>query len=103
MLHRDDYISKIKEFITQNNFTKLPHDITDEQQQNIRNKINNSKNTTKKEKLKLRVPHICSTIKLYKQHNPIRPINVWKDSPGYIYEYINNHATKQHITAAQHI
>jgi hypothetical protein len=35
ILHRDDYNNKIEEFITKNNFTKLPHDITSKQQQNI--------------------------------------------------------------------
>lgn len=50
-----------------------------------------------------RAPHLRGTIKLHKQHKPIRPIIVWKDSPGYIYAYLNNHATKQYITAAQRV
>jgi hypothetical protein len=36
MLHKDDYNNKTEEFITQNNFTKLPHDITNKKQRNIR-------------------------------------------------------------------
>jgi hypothetical protein len=45
--------------MTQNNFTKLPHDITNKHR-NIRTNIN----------------------ELHKQH-PIRPIVNWKDSPSY--------------------
>jgi hypothetical protein len=32
ILHKEDYKNKIEEFTTQNNFTKLPHDITNKQQ-----------------------------------------------------------------------
>jgi hypothetical protein len=49
ILHKDDYKNKIEEFITQNDFTKLPHDITNKQQRNIRSSINNNNNKQKQQ------------------------------------------------------
>jgi hypothetical protein len=80
---------KIKEFIDMNNFTKLPHDITNKQQQNIRNKINkcdkiiNTNNKWKYINMNPRAPHIHGTVKLHKQDKSIRPIANWKESPSY--------------------
>jgi hypothetical protein len=48
ILYIDDYKNKIEEFITQNNFTKLPHHITNKQQRNIRSNITNSNIITNK-------------------------------------------------------
>jgi hypothetical protein len=30
-----------------------------------------------------KAPYMCGTVKLHKEHEPIRPIDNWKDSPGY--------------------
>jgi riboflavin synthase len=40
ILHKDNYNNKIKEFITNNNYIKLPYDIRNKQQNNIRHNIN---------------------------------------------------------------
>jgi hypothetical protein len=44
MIYKDDYYKKIEEFIIDNHFEKLPHDMMNKQQHNIRTSINNSSN-----------------------------------------------------------
>jgi hypothetical protein len=91
ILREDDYNNKIEEFITKNYFTKLPHDITSKQQQNICNMLNKCYkvvNTNNKWmclyiNMNSRTQQIHDTIKLHKQDRPIRPIVNWKESPGY--------------------
>jgi hypothetical protein len=62
----------------------LPHDITNKQQQNIKNSINNSNNTINKNNkwkyinINPRVPHVHGT-----KQKPICPIVHQKDIPGY--------------------
>jgi hypothetical protein len=73
-----------------NNFTKLPQDITTKQQQAIWSNINNSKNIIncnnkwKYINMNPSTPHIYGIIKLHKQENPISPIVI-----GGIAEAIN--------------
>jgi GTP-binding protein EngB required for normal cell division len=43
----NNYINEIENFINNNNFTILSHDITNKQQHNIRYYINNTKNIIK--------------------------------------------------------
>jgi hypothetical protein len=89
ILYKDDYNRKIEEFINKNNFTKLPHDITNKLQQTIRNKLNkyskiiNTYNKWKYINLNPRAPQIHGTVKLHEHDKPIRPIVNWKESPGY--------------------
>jgi hypothetical protein len=48
ILHKDTYNEKVKEFMIQNNFTKLTHDITSKQQRTVRNNINKCKDIINK-------------------------------------------------------
>jgi hypothetical protein len=88
-LHKDDYNNTIEEFITKNNFTKLPYDITTKQQQNIRNRLNKCDNVINTNNKRMyinmipRAPQIHGTIKLHKHDRPIRQIANSKESPGY--------------------
>jgi hypothetical protein len=53
---------------------------------NVLNKCNNIINKNNKRKysnMNPKAPFIYGTIKLHKEHKPIRPIANWKDSPGY--------------------
>jgi hypothetical protein len=67
----------------------LSDNITNKQQQNIRNCINNSKNRIKPiNKWKYinmnpSAPQIHGTIRLHKPEKSIRPIVNWTDGPGY--------------------
>jgi hypothetical protein len=70
--------------------------MTNKQQQNIWNCINNSKNAIKPiNKWKYinmnpSAPQIYGTIKLHKQGKSIRPIVNWMDNPGYkLAKYLN--------------
>jgi hypothetical protein len=82
-------VNKIENFIDSINFTVLSHDITNKQQQNVHNCINNSKNFIKPNdkwrciNMNSRAPPIHGTIKLRKQEKYIRPVVNWIDSPGY--------------------
>jgi hypothetical protein len=81
-------MNKLENFINDNNFTELSHDITDKSKQITRNCINNCKHITKpNDKWKYinmnpKAPNIYGTIKLHKQGKPIRPIVNWIDSPA---------------------
>jgi hypothetical protein len=74
---KDDYYNKIKKCITNNHFEKLPHDITNKQQHNIRTSINNSNNVINKNKkwkyinMNPRAPQIYGTVKLHKPNQLI--------------------------------
>lgn len=89
IMKNDDYNNKIESFINNNYFTILSCDITNKQQQNIRNYINNSKNIINPNNkwryinMNPSAPHIYGTIKLHKQEKSIWPIVNWRDSPGY--------------------
>jgi hypothetical protein len=77
ILHKEDYNNKVEGFITNNNYTKLSHDITNKLQRHIKNslnKCNNIKNKNNKWKysnMNPKAPHIYGTIKLHKEHKPI--------------------------------
>jgi hypothetical protein len=89
IIEQNEYHQKIKDFITQNNFTKVPNNHTNKQQKAIKAAINECKITIKQtEKWKYTnmnpiAPRIHGTIKLHKENKPIRPIVDWKNSPGY--------------------
>jgi hypothetical protein len=72
--------------MTQNNFTKLPHDISNKQQQNARNskKIIDKNDKWKYINMNTNAPHIHGTIELHKRLKPISPIVNWKHSSSYI-------------------
>jgi hypothetical protein len=96
IMKEEEYNNKIEDFISNNNFTKLAHDVTNKQQYNIWNSINKSKNiisTNSKWKyinMNPSTPCIYGTIKLHKQEKSIRPIVNWKVSPGYkLAKYLN--------------
>jgi hypothetical protein len=82
-------MNKLENFINNNNFAELSHDITNKLQQITRNCINNCEHIIKpNDKWKYinmnpSAPHIYSTIKLHKQAKHIRPIVNWIDSPAY--------------------
>jgi hypothetical protein len=82
-------IIMIEAFISNNNFTVLSHNITNKQQQNIRNCIQNSKNMIKHiNKWKYinmnpSAPQIHGTIKVHKPEKSLRPVVNWTDSPEY--------------------
>jgi hypothetical protein len=40
IMYKEDYNSKVGEFITSNNYIKLTHDITNKLQKSIQNKLN---------------------------------------------------------------
>jgi hypothetical protein len=73
----DCYKNKIENFINNSNFIILPHDITNKQQQNIRNRINNSKNIINPNNkwryvsMNPGAPHVHGTVKLHKQEKSI--------------------------------
>jgi hypothetical protein len=101
ILHKEDFNNKIT--MTQNNFTKLPHDITSKQHKNVTD-INDCKNIIEPNKkwkytnMNPHALHIHGTIKLHKQQHPIRPIVNWRDSSFYklakfIAEKIYNYQT----------
>jgi hypothetical protein len=77
ILHKNDNNNKIEEIITKNNFTTLPHNISNKVQQNISNNINKWNeiiNTNKKWKyinMNLRAPQIHDKTKLHKHDKPI--------------------------------
>jgi hypothetical protein len=89
ILQKDVYNEKVKEFMIQNNFTKLTHDITSKQQRTIRSSLNKCKDIINRDtkwkyvNMNPSAPHIFGLIKLHKPQNPIRPIVNWKDSPSY--------------------
>jgi hypothetical protein len=89
IIHKDEYHNKIQEFINNNNFNKLPSDITNKVQKNIRTNINNcnliigKNNSWIYVNMNPQAPEIHGTIKLHKDNLPIRPIINWKNSPGY--------------------
>jgi hypothetical protein len=89
ILKKADYINKLDSFISNNNFTLLPHDITNKVQHTIRNYINNCKKIIKQEEkprlinMNPRAPHLYGTIKVHKPGQPIRPIVNWKNCPAY--------------------
>jgi hypothetical protein len=72
ILHKNVYNNNIEELITKNNFTKLPHDMTNKLQRNICNNLNkcnkviHTNNTWKYINMNLRAPQIHGRIKLHK-------------------------------------
>jgi hypothetical protein len=87
MLYKHYYNRKIEKFINKNNFTKLPHDITNKLLQNTRNNLNNcnkiinANNKWKYFNMNPRASH--GTVKLHKRDETKRPIVNRKGSPGY--------------------
>jgi hypothetical protein len=102
IIHKEDYNSKVEEFITNNNYTKLSYDITNKLQRSIKNRLNkcnniiNKNNEWKCSNMNPKAPHIYGTIKLHKEHKPIQPIVNWRDSPGYkLAKYIATQLTEK--------
>jgi sugar (pentulose or hexulose) kinase len=89
IIHENEYNQKVNKFITTNKFTKLTKDQTHKQQKAIRTVMstcnNTIKNTDKWKYINMNpiTSHIHGTIKLHKEHKPIRPTVNWKNSPGY--------------------
>jgi hypothetical protein len=89
IIHKEDYNSKVEEFITNNNYTKLSYDITNKLQRSIKNRLNNCNNIINKNNkwkysnMNPKAPQIYGTVKLHTEHKPVRPVVNWRNSPGY--------------------
>jgi hypothetical protein len=89
VIYETDYNTKIQNFITNNNFTQLTHDVTNKLQRNIRTAINECKDiilSNKKWKyvnLNPTAPNIRGLIKIHKIEAPIRPVVNWMNAPAY--------------------
>jgi hypothetical protein len=76
IIHKEDYNSKVEEFITNNNYTQLSYDITNKLQRSIKNRLNkcnniiNKNNKWKYSNMNPKVPHIYGTINYTKNTNP---------------------------------
>jgi hypothetical protein len=89
IMYKEDYNSKVGEFITNNNYTKLTYDITNKLHKSIKNKLDkcnttiNKYNKWKYSNMNPKALQMHGTIKLHKEQKPIRPIVNWRNSPGY--------------------
>jgi hypothetical protein len=88
IMHEHDYNEKVEEFISNNNFTKLPQDITNKQQRQIRTNINTCNklinNTTKWKYTNMNpsAPHLYCTIKLHKSNTQFDRSSTGKIAPA---------------------
>jgi hypothetical protein len=89
IMNKDDYLQKVQNFISKNNFTKAPNNHTTKLHKHINTTINECKITIrptdrwKYKNMNPTAPRLHGTIKLHKEGNPIRPVVNWKNSPGY--------------------
>jgi hypothetical protein len=89
IVYEIDYNTKIQDFIANNKFTQLTHDVTNKLQRNIRAAINECNDIIPRDKkwkyinLNPAAPNIRGLIKIHKLEAPIRPIVNWKNAPAY--------------------
>jgi hypothetical protein len=89
IMKQQEYTKHIEEFINENNYTLLQHNLTKQHQKTIMNTINkcnihiNKSNKHKFYKPKTEAPTLSATIKIHKNPIKIRPIVNWKNAPAY--------------------
>jgi hypothetical protein len=107
IIYENDYNTKIKDFITSNNFTQLPHDATNKLQRNIRTTINEcsyiipGNKKWKYVNLNPTAPNIRGLIKIHKQEAPIRPVVNWTNAPAYKVAKLLTKTLQAHIPLPQ--
>lgn len=95
VMYKDDYCTKVEEFIAQNEFKKLLKNPTQEFTKEANTAISKCKSITKIEQTKLKVnnpkaPTLRGQPKIHKPNNPIRPIVNFQNAPTYnICKYLN--------------
>jgi ribosomal protein L4 len=88
-LRENEYSNRVQNFITNNNFTLVPHDITKKLRRKVRRAINECTDIILKEtrwkhiSLNPSTPKIRGLIKIHKEDSPIRPIVNWRNVPAY--------------------
>lgn len=89
IIHKNDYDSKIGEFMSNNEFTEKNIDPTKQYHKTIRNTVNKCSIIVPKDKkwqincLNPKSPQIKGSIKLHKVDNPIRPVINFRYAPAY--------------------
>ena len=88
ILYENDCNNKVQDFITSNNFTHIPHDITKNFQRNIRTAVSECEDIIPKDikwkyiSLNPISPRIRDLVKIHKRNSPIRPIINWWNAPA---------------------
>ena len=83
ILYENDCNNKVQDFITSNNFTHIPHDITKNFQRNIGTAVNEREDVIPKDIKRKYIslhpisPRIGGLVKIHKTDSPIRPIINW--------------------------
>jgi lauroyl/myristoyl acyltransferase len=89
VMPHQDYVERIADFISSNQFSNINSDPTNLYQRHIRNVINSCKITIRDEtkhkliNLNPSLPTIKGLIKVHKLGSPIRPIVNWCNAPAY--------------------
>jgi len=89
VLYIDHYNSKIGTFISNNDFTRLTHDITNNSQRDIRAVVNECQSIIQKEEkwkyinLNPTAPTIRGLVKVHKEDSPVRPMVNWINALAY--------------------
>jgi hypothetical protein len=88
IIYENEYNSKVRDFIYNNNFQQVPHNLTKKLQCNIRADVKDCKEVNPKEDkwkyiLNPSPPRMRGLIKIHKTESPIRPVVNWKNTPTY--------------------
>jgi hypothetical protein len=89
IIYESDYTKKVQYFISSINFEKVPRDITNKLQRDIKPTINNFKVIFPKQdkwkytSLNPATPTLKGLIKIHKAESPIRPVVNWMSAPTY--------------------
>jgi hypothetical protein len=89
ILTEEEYKQKVKNFIHNNQFTRINKDPTQQYQKIIKQTLRQCNNIIQKEhtwkytNMNPSAPNLHATIKLHKHNTPIRPIINWINAPAY--------------------